>query len=49
MITLIYGRHNPFMVKNHHANETGTLQRILKGIESHHKLSVEAVLERLDL
>lgn len=48
-LTTTQGGQHHVTVPNHRPIKTGTLQGILKGIASHHKLTLEAVLERLDL
>ena len=40
---------NHEVVPNHHPIKTGTLHGILKSISAHHGLSMEELLEKLDL
>jgi predicted RNA binding protein YcfA (HicA-like mRNA interferase family) len=46
--TSLNGEHHE-VIPNHTSIKTGTLSSILKSIATHHRISVEELLEKLDL
>ncbi len=48
-VTTQQGGEHHEVVPNHHPIKTGTLSSLLKSIASHHGLTVEELLEKLDL
>ncbi len=48
LTTLLDGEHHE-VVPNHNPVKVGTLQCILKSVAAHHSLTIDQLLERLDL